>query len=72
MKKFVPYSKMSKSKRKEIDKARRATWGELNPTTRKEKNLKAYNRKKFQKSDLFSEDFGISFFVNSYSVYCCV
>ena len=48
MEKFTPYEKLSKKEKRKIDKARRQTWGELNPVTRKPENSKAYNRKKSQ------------------------
>ncbi len=38
--------KLSKKEKRKIDKARRQTWGELNPVTRKPENSKAYNRNK--------------------------
>ena len=46
MEKFIPYEKLSKKEKRKIDKARRQTWGELNPVTRKPENSKAYNRNK--------------------------
>ena len=46
---ILPYEKLSKKKKKEIDKARRATWGEISPVTRKPENPKAYNRRKAQR-----------------------
>lgn len=46
MKKFIPYEKLSKKKKREIDRARRTTWGELNPVTRKSPNPRAYDRQK--------------------------
>ena len=46
MEKFIPYEKLSKKKKRKIDQARRQTWGELNPVTRKPENSKAYNRNK--------------------------
>ena len=49
MKAFVPYEKLSKKQRKEIDKARRATWGEVVPVTRRIDSAKIYNRKKHQR-----------------------
>ena len=49
MKAFVPYEKLSKKQRKEIDKARRATWGDVSPVTKKIESAKAYNRKKHQR-----------------------
>ena len=46
MEKFIPYEKLSKKEKREIDKARRQTWVELNPVTRKPENCRAYNRNK--------------------------
>ena len=48
MERFIPYEKLSKKEKRKIDQARRQTWGELNPVTRKPKNSKAYNRKRTQ------------------------
>ena len=48
MKKFIPYEKLSKKEKRKMDLAKRQTWGELNPVTRKPMNSKAYNRKKSQ------------------------
>ena len=48
MEKFIPYEKLSKKEKRKIDQARRQTWGELNPVTRKPENIKAYNRRKSQ------------------------
>ena len=54
MEKFVPYEKLSKKEKRKLDQARRQTWGELNPVTRKPENSKAYNRRRTQdwKKDL--------------------
>ncbi len=46
MLKFIPYKKLSKRRRRELDNAERASWGLVNPVTRKEKNKKAYDRKR--------------------------
>jgi len=46
MDKFIPYEKLSKKEKRKIDQAKRQTWGELNPVTRKPTNSKAYNRNK--------------------------
>jgi len=46
MEKFIPYEKLSKKEKRKLDSARRQTWGELNPVTRKPANSKAYNRNK--------------------------
>ena len=44
--KYVPLDKRSKREQKEYHSAQRKDWGTLNPITRKNPNLKAYNRKK--------------------------
>ena len=46
MEKFIPYEKLSKKKRRELDRQRRGTWGHCNPVTRRPENPKAYHRKK--------------------------
>lgn len=46
MKAFVPYEKMNKKQKKQLDRARRAGWGDVNPVTRKVESAKVYNRKK--------------------------
>jgi len=46
MEKFIPYEKLSKKEKRKIDQAKRRTWGELNPVTRKPEISKAYNRSK--------------------------
>ena len=46
MEKFIPYEKLSKKEKRRLDLAKRQTWGELNPVTRKPENSKAYNRNK--------------------------
>ena len=48
MEKFIPYEKLSNKEKRKINQARRQTWGELNPVTRKPENSRAYNRKKTQ------------------------
>ena len=48
MEKFIPYEKLSKKKKRELDLLRRGTWGALNPVTRREKNPRAYDRRKAQ------------------------
>ena len=45
MEKFIPYEKLSKKEQQKINKAKRGTWGELNPVTRKPQNSKTYNRR---------------------------
>ena len=46
MVKFIPYKKLSKKEKRKMDLAKRQTWGELNPVTRKPVSSKAYNRNK--------------------------
>jgi hypothetical protein len=46
MEKFVPYEKLSKKKKRELDAKRRGSWYGINPVTRKPENSKAYNRRK--------------------------
>jgi DNA replicative helicase MCM subunit Mcm2 (Cdc46/Mcm family) len=46
MEKFNPYEKLSKKEKRKLDQARRQTWGNLNPVTRKPENSRAYNRQK--------------------------
>ncbi len=48
MDKFIPYEKLSKKKKRELDLKRRKTWS-VSPVTRKPPNPKAYNRKKTRK-----------------------
>lgn len=48
MDKFIPYEKRSKKEKRKLDLARRQTWNNLNPVTRKPTNSKAYNRRKTQ------------------------
>ena len=50
MEKFIPYKKLSKKKRKELNAKRREIWT-ISPITRKPDNPKAYNRKKAQRMD---------------------
>ena len=49
MNNFIPYEKLSKRKKRELDNSRRGTWGELNPVTRRPVPAKAYNRSKARK-----------------------
>lgn len=61
MEKFVPYEKLSKKKKRELDLKKRKTWGNVSPVTRRSENPKAYNRQKARKID---DDFtGLYFFI---------
>ena len=48
MEKFIPYEKLSKKKKRELDAGRRTVWA-VSPVTRRSENPKAYNRRKAQK-----------------------
>ena len=50
MEKFIPYEKLSKKKKRELDAGRRTVWT-VSPVTRKPENPKAYNRRKAQEAD---------------------
>lgn len=57
MNKYVPYEKLSKKKKRELNAKRRVTWGTLSPVTRKPSDPRAYNRQKARKDsrqDCFS------------------
>ena len=54
MDKFIPYEKLSKKKKRELDLKKRKTWA-ISPVTRKPANPKAYNRQKARRRD--REDF---------------
>ena len=49
MKKFIPYKKLSKKKRRESDLKQRRTWGTFKPITRNTENPKAYHREKIKR-----------------------
>ena len=38
MEKFIPYEKLSKKEKRKLNLAKRQTWGERNPVTRKPEN----------------------------------
>ena len=48
MDKLIPYEKLSKKKKRELDADKRTVWA-ISPVTRKPENPKAYNRRKAQK-----------------------
>ncbi|MCL2427472.1 MAG: hypothetical protein FWD05_14190 [Oscillospiraceae bacterium] len=43
---YIPLDKRSKREQKEYFAARRGSWGDVNPVTRKPPNPKAYKRRK--------------------------
>ena len=46
MEKFIPYEKLSKKKRRELDRRRRSDWGDCKPVSRKIERGKITNRKR--------------------------
>ena len=63
MKKFVPYEKLSKSKKRELDRKKRVTWGNVNPVTKRVESKKLYKRKSRNFTD-YSDVSGLWFFYN--------
>ena len=51
MTKFGPYEKLSKKKKRALDREKRGSWNGLNPVTRTSKNLKIYDRKRALKEN---------------------
>ena len=68
MDKFIPYEKLSKKKKRELDLKKRKSWT-MSPVTRRPENPKAYNRKKARKRDL--DDLPDAPFSYPVSVYVC-
>ena len=65
MEKFIPYEKLSKKKKRELDKVRRGTWGELSPVTRKAQSAKVYDRNKARKKIFDDSSFVLCFICNN-------
>ena len=65
MEKFIPYEKLSKKKKRELDKARRGTWGELRPVTRRTQSAKVYDRNKARKEIFDDSAFVLCFLCNN-------
>ena len=67
MEKFIPYEKLSKQEKREMDQERRQTWGELSSVTRLPENSSAYNRSKARnwKRDDHETSSGLFFFISS-------
>ena len=62
MERFIPYEKLSKKKKRELDNSRRGTWGELSPVTRRAQNAKACDRNKARKKIFDDSSFVLCFF----------
>ncbi|MDR1629023.1 MAG: hypothetical protein LBS36_02250 [Oscillospiraceae bacterium] len=61
---FVPYEKLSKKKKRELNKKKRKTWEGMSPITRRTKNAKAYNRKKIRRIEDDSSNGGFFYLGN--------
>lgn len=46
--KYIPYNKLSKSAKKEIDRKKRNTWNGVKPVVRVHRHKNEYKRKKFE------------------------
>ena len=55
MPKFIPYKKLSKRKRRELDSEHRGSWGAVNPVTRAIKSRKIYDRKRDKEIERLEE-----------------
>ncbi|MBR4434811.1 MAG: hypothetical protein IKS90_01795 [Clostridia bacterium] len=51
MKKFIPYTKLSKKKRRALDRLKRGSWEGVDPTSRIKQSAKVYDRKKQKRGD---------------------
>lgn len=49
--KFTPFEKLSKKKKAELNKEKRASWNGFNPVTRTPPNPKVYDRNKVKRID---------------------
>lgn len=45
-KRFIAYEKLSKKRKRELDRARRGGWGVVNPVTRRPERPDAYKRQR--------------------------
>ena len=54
--KFIPYTKLSKKKRKERDGEKRNTWDGISPVTRVAPDKKKYDRRREKRNAFDSEE----------------
>ena len=64
MEKFIPYEKLSKKKKRELNARKRTTWGPLNPVTRRSPDPRAYNRQKARRWKVDDRPDAPSFFAD--------
>ena len=48
MERFIEYEKLSKKRQKEVNNAKRNTWGNIKPITKVKPSGKIYSRKRVQ------------------------
>ena len=68
MEKFIPYEKLSKKKKRELDRVRRKTWGSIVPVTRRPEVPGAYDRRKARRWHIDDHDDASSVFFASPAV----
>ena len=51
--KYIPYEKLSKAKKRELDRKKRNTWNNVKPVTRVHKSAKEYSRKNKNEFDAY-------------------
>lgn len=68
MSSFVPYEKLSKKKKRELDRQRRNVWG-ISPITRRPENPKAYKRKNTVEPDEYSSGSTPLFFFSAFYIH---
>lgn len=61
MQKFIPFAKLSKKAQQVINKNKRKSWGNIDPTTKRPENSKVYNRKKLRLGKILFQR--LSFFI---------
>ena len=49
--KFIPYDKLSKKKKRELDRRKRGDWGGLSPVTRRAEKAMVYKRERIRPYD---------------------
>ena len=53
--KYIPYEKLSKAKKRELDRKKRNTWNNVKPVTRVHKSAKEYSRKNKNEFDAYPD-----------------
>ena len=53
--KYIPYEKLSKVKKRELDRKKRNTWNNVKPATRVHKSAKEYSRKNKNEFDAYPD-----------------